>query len=178
MSGYQPASTYPFAVNILLFVMQIVTVIWGSRFSFSFRLILSFTGMGVFLIAVPFFANVGGSSVGVVSSPYQSSSLCYPGVSNSFIQPHQYHHPSKASAVIEDMNTTYQPHQNYHHYQNWLPNAAAASVTSPTATTASTTPIHVNYIMNSNVIHNYHAPQHYSYPPQSFQVCTIYLGCI
>ena len=118
-------------------------------------------------------ANVGGSSAGVVSSPYQSSSLCYPGVSNSFIQPHQYHHPSKASAVIEDMNTTYQPHQNYHHYQNWLPNAAAASVTSPTATTASTTPIHVNYIMNSNVIHNYHAPQHYSYPPQSFQVCNI-----
>ena len=117
-------------------------------------------------------ANVGGSSAGVVSSPYQSS-LCYPGVSNSFIQPHQYHHPSKASAVIEDMNTTYQPHQNYHHYQNWLPNAAAASVTSPTATTASTTPIHVNYIMNSNVIHNYHAPQHYSYPPQSFQVCNI-----
>ena len=114
-------------------------------------------------------ANVGGSS-----SPYQSSSLCYPGVSNSFIQPHQYHHPSKASAVIEDMNTTYQPHQNYHHhYQNWLPNAAAASVTSPTATTASTTPIHVNYIMNSNVIHNYHAPQHYSYPPQSFQVGNI-----
>ena len=120
-------------------------------------------------------ANVGGSSAaGVLSSPYQSSSLCYPGVSNSFIQPHQYHHPSKASAVIEDMNTTYQPHQNYHHhYQNWLPNAAAASVTSPTATTASTTPIHVNYIMNSNVIHNYHAPQHYSYPPQSFQVCNI-----
>ena len=117
-------------------------------------------------------ANVGGSSAGVVSSPYQGS-LCYPGVSNSFIQPHQYHHPSKASAVIEDMNTTYQPHQNYHHYQNWLPNAAAASVTSPTATTASTTPIHVNYIMNSNVIHNYHAPQHYSYPPQSFQVCNI-----
>ena len=116
-------------------------------------------------------ANVGGSSAGVVSSPYQSS-LCYPGVSNSFIQPHQYHHPSKASAVIEDMNTTYQPHQNYHHYQNWLPNAAAASVTSQTATTASTTPIHVNYIMNSNVIHNYHAPQHYSYPPQSFQVCS------
>ena len=61
MTGYQPASTYPFAVNILLFMMQIVTVIWGSKISFSSRLIVSFTGMGVYLIAVPFFANVGGS---------------------------------------------------------------------------------------------------------------------
>ena len=98
-------------------------------------------------------AASGGSAV----APYQSS-LCYPGA-NSFIQPHQYHHPKAA----EDMNT-YQ--QNY--YQSW---PTTGGVTSP----ATASPIHVNYIMNSNVIHNYHAPQHYSYPPQSFQVCTIYI---
>ena len=97
----------------------------------------------------------GGSAI--APSAYQSN-LCYPGISNSFIQPHQYHHP-KASEDRWDQ-------QNY--YQNW--SSTAAAVTSPAAATAS--PIHVNYIMNSNVIHNYHAPQHYSYPPQSFQVCS------
>ena len=50
-------------------------------------------------------------------------------------------------------------HQNYH-YQNWPPLA------SPPA--PSSGPIHVNYIMNSNVIHNYH-PQVPSDPHRPHQ---------
>ena len=60
MPDNQPASTYPFAANILLFTMQIITVIWGFKMSFSVRLVFSFVGLTAFMIAVPFFANAGG----------------------------------------------------------------------------------------------------------------------
>ena len=61
MPDNQPASTYPFAANILLFFMQIMTVIYGFKISFSVRLVITFLALAAFLIAVPFFANVGGS---------------------------------------------------------------------------------------------------------------------
>ena len=61
MPNNQPASTYPFAANILLFIMQIATVVWGFNSSFSVRLVSTFLGLAAFMVAVPFFANAGGS---------------------------------------------------------------------------------------------------------------------
>ena len=61
MPDNQPGSTYPFAANILLFIMQVMTVIYGFKISFSLRLVSTFLGLAAFLIAVPLFANVGGT---------------------------------------------------------------------------------------------------------------------
>ena len=60
MPDEQPASTYPFASNILLFIMQIVITIYGYRLSFTIRMVTSFLGLAGFMIAVPYFANEGG----------------------------------------------------------------------------------------------------------------------
>ena len=60
MPDYQPASTYPFAANILLCFMQVMTVIYGFKISFSVRLVTTYLGLAAFLVAVPFFADVGG----------------------------------------------------------------------------------------------------------------------
>ena len=60
MPGEQPASTYPFASNILLFIMQIIITIYGYKSSFTMRMVTSFLGLAGFMIAVPYFANEGG----------------------------------------------------------------------------------------------------------------------
>ena len=60
MPDEQPANAYPFACNILLFIMQIIITIYGYKFSFTLRMVTSFFGLACFMIAVPYFANEGG----------------------------------------------------------------------------------------------------------------------
>ena len=62
MPEYKPASSYPFASNVFLFVMQVVTVIYGFEYSFTARLVPTFLGLAAFLVAVPFCADIGGTT--------------------------------------------------------------------------------------------------------------------
>ena len=62
MPEHKPASSYPFAINIFLFTMQVVTVIYLYRVSFSLRLIPTFLGLAAYMIAVPFCADIGGAT--------------------------------------------------------------------------------------------------------------------
>jgi len=54
MVGYNPATVYPFAVNILVTVAQVVNVILGKRVDYSQKLIPCFIGSAVIMIALPF----------------------------------------------------------------------------------------------------------------------------
>ena len=45
---------------MLLFVVQVIVVVYGLRTSFTLRIVTSFIGLAFFLIAVPFMANAGG----------------------------------------------------------------------------------------------------------------------
>ena len=62
MPNHQPANTYPFAINIFLFTMQVVTVIYLPRVSFTLRLVPTFLGLAAYLMSVPFCADIGGAT--------------------------------------------------------------------------------------------------------------------
>ena len=62
MPGYFPASTYPFAINSCLGVMQIILVIYGQNLSNTTKLVPSFILTGVIMLILPYLANIGGST--------------------------------------------------------------------------------------------------------------------
>ena len=62
MPGFLPASTYPFAINSFLGVVQIVLVIYGQNITNTIKLVPSFIMTGVIMMILPFLANIGGST--------------------------------------------------------------------------------------------------------------------
>ena len=61
MTGYLPASTYPFAVNFCVGLIQIVLVVYGSKISNTMRLVPCFIIVGIIMVILPFLANIGGA---------------------------------------------------------------------------------------------------------------------
>lgn len=53
---YAPASTYPFAVNILLFASQIFMITTGDKFTYTQRILSSLTVLIVILAVIPYLA--------------------------------------------------------------------------------------------------------------------------
>jgi hypothetical protein len=60
MPGYSPQTVYPFAVNGLLLISQIWVIIYGGRYSFTSRIVITFMLSAVVLITIPILAHLGG----------------------------------------------------------------------------------------------------------------------
>eukprot|EP00352_Strombidinopsis_acuminata_P009658 CAMPEP_0176377920 /NCGR_PEP_ID=MMETSP0126-20121128/29246_1 /TAXON_ID=141414 ORGANISM="Strombidinopsis acuminatum, Strain SPMC142" /NCGR_SAMPLE_ID=MMETSP0126 /ASSEMBLY_ACC=CAM_ASM_000229 /LENGTH=131 /DNA_ID=CAMNT_0017739991 /DNA_START=54 /DNA_END=446 /DNA_ORIENTATION=- len=58
MEGYSPLTVYPFAVNSLVVVSQILMVLYGSDVSFNMRLIPTFLILAAVMIVMPFLASM------------------------------------------------------------------------------------------------------------------------
>jgi hypothetical protein len=58
MPGKNVYGIYPFAVNFLVTVAQVVYVMLGGRVSYSFKLITGFLGCAVIMVALPFLARL------------------------------------------------------------------------------------------------------------------------
>jgi len=57
MPGYQPAFVYPFAVNGLNAVTQLVVIIYGHKLSNRFKIQYMFAGAGMIMLALPIAAR-------------------------------------------------------------------------------------------------------------------------
>ena len=62
MPGYLPASTYPFAVNSTVGLIQIILMVYGAKISNTMRLIPCFIIVGIIMVILPFLANMGGAT--------------------------------------------------------------------------------------------------------------------
>ncbi len=62
MPEHQPISTYPFAMNSALFIGAIWYTFYGSRFSFSSLIVITFAMQALIMLLIPFVASVGGTS--------------------------------------------------------------------------------------------------------------------
>ena len=62
MPGYLPASTYPFAVNSTVGLIQIILVVYGAKISNTMRLIPCFIIVGIIMVILPFLADMGGAA--------------------------------------------------------------------------------------------------------------------
>lgn len=60
MPGYEPTSVYPFSVNALVVVAQVWNAVWGSNYSYSYRLFPCFSICAIVLCVLPFEAHIGG----------------------------------------------------------------------------------------------------------------------
>ena len=62
MPGYYPASTYPFALQFLLFFGSMYFTIFGDRYISNDRTVIyGFAIQAILLALIPIFANIGGS---------------------------------------------------------------------------------------------------------------------
>ena len=55
---YAPASTYPFAVNLLLVFVQIFVVTTGDKFTYSKRFFIAATGLAAIVLVLPYLVQL------------------------------------------------------------------------------------------------------------------------
>jgi hypothetical protein len=58
MEGYQPVFVYPFAVNGLLSVTQVIMIVYGHRLSNRFKVQVGFFVAALLTISLPFLAHM------------------------------------------------------------------------------------------------------------------------
>jgi len=56
MPGYSPSSTYPFAVNFLLFCSQVYLMTVGDMFTYNGRIVVGFSVVALILAFIPYLA--------------------------------------------------------------------------------------------------------------------------
>ena len=62
MTGYQPLSTYPFAMSSALFIGSLIYTFFGSKASFSITVVATFIPQAIILLLIPFAVNFGGAT--------------------------------------------------------------------------------------------------------------------
>ena len=61
MPGYQPLSTYPFAMNSALFIGGLFYTFYGTKTDYASILVITFTMQAVIMLLLPFSADLGGT---------------------------------------------------------------------------------------------------------------------
>ncbi len=61
MPGYQPLSTYPFAMNSALFMGGIFFTFKGQRLNFSTTVLITNANQAIVMLLLPFAARLGGA---------------------------------------------------------------------------------------------------------------------
>ena len=62
MEGFQPASTFPFALNGPQWAIQVIFIIWGESVGYRQRLIPGFFVQAIVFSIIPFLVNIGGGA--------------------------------------------------------------------------------------------------------------------
>jgi len=55
---YAPASTYPFAVNVLLVASQVVIITTGDKYTYTKRILFSLTFLAIIIAVIPYLATL------------------------------------------------------------------------------------------------------------------------